>query len=441
MVSMSDEIIFIFAECMEAIEEGRLTIAECLVRYPQYRAELSDLLSVATEIRAVPVVRPTLEVRQRSHAQLMAQLSAPEASALAGQMMSPDPTFALGISAAVIPFLTWLRQAPERVVQKWPTLTKPALSLGISAVGALFLLLSIGLFTAVGANFVQWLKQPAEVNTVSIEAVLGVVEVLGTDGKWTPVSKPIVVTADSRIRTGENSGAEIIFSDGRVAVLGSNSEVSISQLSPPGLGPGPTITGTVTPTSTPSPAITPTPPITPTLPGTGMVTLCHKPGTPAEKTMTLPLSALGGHLIHGDTLGACLGATPTITPTMTISPTVTITPTGTVTVTPTVTPTSGSMVTLCHKPGTPAEQTMTLPASAVDGHLGHGDILGPCPEATSPAPPPGPTAPPPPSPGNGGNNMVTICHKPGTPAEQTMTVPESALAGHLGHGDTMGACP
>jgi hypothetical protein len=323
------------------------------------------------------------------------------------------------------------------VVQKWPTLTKPALSLGISAVGALFLLLSIGLFTAVGANFVQRLKQPAEVNTVSIEAVLGVVEVLGTDGKWTPVSKPIVVTADSRIRTGENSGAEIIFSDGRVAVLGSNSEVSISQLSPPGLGPGPTITGTVTPTSTPSPAITPTPPITPTLPGTGMVTLCHKPGTPAEKTMTLPLSALGGHLIHGDTLGACLGATPTITPTMTISPTVTITPTGTVT----ITPTSGSMVTLCHKPGTPAEQTMTLPASAVDGHLGHGDILGPCPEATSPAPPPGPTAPPPPSPGNGGNNMVTICHKPGTPAEQTMTVPESALAGHLGHGDTMGACP
>ncbi len=36
---------------------------------------------------------------------------------------------------------------------------------------------------------------------------------------------------------------------------------------------------------------------------------------------------------------------------------------------------------------------------------------------------------------------TTICHKPGTPAEKTKTVPESALGGHLGHGDTLGACP
>ena len=36
---------------------------------------------------------------------------------------------------------------------------------------------------------------------------------------------------------------------------------------------------------------------------------------------------------------------------------------------------------------------------------------------------------------------VTICHKPGTPTEKTMTLPQSALSGHLGHGDTRGACP
>jgi hypothetical protein len=35
---------------------------------------------------------------------------------------------------------------------------------------------------------------------------------------------------------------------------------------------------------------------------------------------------------------------------------------------------------------------------------------------------------------------VTVCHKPGTPAEQTMTLPNAAVAGHLGHGDTLGAC-
>ena len=35
-------------------------------------------------------------------------------------------------------------------------------------------------------------------------------------------------------------------------------------------------------------------------------------------------------------------------------------------------------VTICHKPGTPAEKTMQVPASAVAGHLAHGDVLGPC---------------------------------------------------------------
>jgi hypothetical protein len=38
-----------------------------------------------------------------------------------------------------------------------------------------------------------------------------------------------------------------------------------------------------------------------------------------------------------------------------------------------------SLVTLCHKPGTPAQQTMNnLPNAAVPGHLGHGDYVGAC---------------------------------------------------------------
>jgi hypothetical protein len=37
-------------------------------------------------------------------------------------------------------------------------------------------------------------------------------------------------------------------------------------------------------------------------------------------------------------------------------------------------------------------------------------------------------------------NKVTICHKPGTPAEKTMQVPSQAVAAHIGHGDTMGPC-
>jgi hypothetical protein len=39
--------------------------------------------------------------------------------------------------------------------------------------------------------------------------------------------------------------------------------------------------------------------------------------------------------------------------------------------------------------------------------------------------------------GSNGQAKVPICHKPGTPAEKTLYLPESALRGHLGHGDTM----
>jgi hypothetical protein len=45
--------------------------------------------------------------------------------------------------------------------------------------------------------------------------------------------------------------------------------------------------------------------------------------------------------------------------------------------------------------------------------------------------------------GNGdgnGQEQVTICHKPGTPAEHTIVVARPALDAHLGHGDILGAC-
>jgi hypothetical protein len=42
--------------------------------------------------------------------------------------------------------------------------------------------------------------------------------------------------------------------------------------------------------------------------------------------------------------------------------------------------------------------------------------------------------------GDGPHDLVVICHKPGTPAEHTMTLPEPAIAAHLGHGDTLGPC-
>lgn len=48
--------------------------------------------------------------------------------------------------------------------------------------------------------------------------------------------------------------------------------------------------------------------------------------------------------------------------------------------------------------------------------------------------------------GNGdGHTPITVCHKPGTPAEQELTFDDNALGqvfvnAHLGHGDTLGPC-
>lgn len=39
-----------------------------------------------------------------------------------------------------------------------------------------------------------------------------------------------------------------------------------------------------------------------------------------------------------------------------------------------------------------------------------------------------------------GQQKVTVCHKPGTPAEATLEIAAPAEAAHLAHGDTQGAC-
>jgi hypothetical protein len=43
-------------------------------------------------------------------------------------------------------------------------------------------------------------------------------------------------------------------------------------------------------------------------------------------------------------------------------------------------------------------------------------------------------------PASGGQEKVTICHKPGTPDEATLSVGAPSVPAHLAHGDTLGPC-
>jgi hypothetical protein len=55
--------------------------------------------------------------------------------------------------------------------------------------------------------------------------------------------------------------------------------------------------------------------------------------------------------------------------------------------------------------------------------------------------PPSPVDTPQPPPSDDGSARVTICHKPGSKAEHTIVIDQSAVQTHLDHGDTLGACP
>jgi hypothetical protein len=84
-------------------------------------------------------------------------------------------------------------------------------------------------------------------------------------------------------------------------------------------------------------------------------------------------------------------------------------------------------VTICHKPGTPAEKTMEVPPEAVPGHLGHGDYLGAC---TTPEPPVDPPVNPdepgqPDQPGQQSQEQYASEWQPGQPEQATKAKPVS----------------
>ena len=75
------------------------------------------------------------------------------------------------------------------------------------------------------------------------------------------------------------------------------------------------------------------------------ITICHKPGTPAEKTLTVAAPATGAHLNHGDQLGPC-GVPPTTVPPTTVATTVPPTTVPPTTVAPTTVPQASTSTTV-----------------------------------------------------------------------------------------------
>lgn len=60
--------------CIEDVKAGRLTVEECLDRYPEFAHELRDPLMVAETLRGLPLREPSEAFRQQARPQLMSQL-------------------------------------------------------------------------------------------------------------------------------------------------------------------------------------------------------------------------------------------------------------------------------------------------------------------------------------------------------------------------------
>jgi hypothetical protein len=101
------------------------------------------------------------------------------------------------------------------------------------------------------------------------------------------------------------------------------------------------------------------------------VTICHKPGTPDEKTIEVSQSAVDSHLRHGDSEGPCGTTTTTTSTTSTSTSTssTTSTSTSTTSTTPTTTTTSTTTppppVTCAQNPCSPGSLCCDLSGGGV----------------------------------------------------------------------------
>ncbi len=71
---MDERFSIILAECLQGLENGSLTLEDCLKRHPQYREELADLLATAAALRETARIEPRATFRRSARARLMAKL-------------------------------------------------------------------------------------------------------------------------------------------------------------------------------------------------------------------------------------------------------------------------------------------------------------------------------------------------------------------------------
>ncbi len=86
---MTDPLPEILAQCLDALEKGELTLADCLAQHPAHQAELAPLLAAALRLETAPRPRPAAAFRRNARIRLLNQMAAQVKSA---PTQPPAPT-------------------------------------------------------------------------------------------------------------------------------------------------------------------------------------------------------------------------------------------------------------------------------------------------------------------------------------------------------------
>ncbi|MEA3345438.1 MAG: FecR domain-containing protein [Chloroflexota bacterium] len=218
-------------ECLMLLEEGQVTLEECLARYPQYADDLRPLLEIALEMRRMAQLtsspaafasgkrRMLQALAEKKHRQLC-EITSPREDI----SPVPDQVREQGQPSPLPRRRGWIAALFGERGGKPARRRVPAFRVALAAVLVLVLLVSGTLYLR------SWLGTTIA-RMVTLEAMSGVVEVRPAEGEtWLPASPAQRLEGGDCVRTGPLSAATLVFFDGSTTELEAETEVTIAQM-------------------------------------------------------------------------------------------------------------------------------------------------------------------------------------------------------------------